>query len=277
MTDGMKESREDSASMHLTPDMCIDLLWGFIDEEASRSIENHLRTCPGCEEMLRAAVADLEALRSRGEPRLGPDGKWILEQAKLELGTEMAGASREALPSLRGVGKWLRRRYALAAAAAAGLVFILLISKGAYRRGEGLEYWIPADRPLRTLRSAAPAERLTTLRQGIAAYGERDLDRAIEILSGLNLEEPYESLRSIYLSSALALKGRYQEASQVLSSLDTAALPEPWRSEARWIRYVVLAETGHRNQARALLEELSKLDNDIGVRARKRLKKLGNQ
>jgi len=104
---------------------------------------------------------------------------------------------------------------------------------------------------------------------GLQAYEARDLDNAIELLAGQEAAGLQETIRRIYLGSALALKGRSAEAVSVLRTVRAQTLPDPWGSEARWTLYVVLRECGSQSAADSLLRVLARERGQVGERARR--------
>jgi hypothetical protein len=75
-------------------------------------------------------------------------------------------------------------------------------------------------------------------------------------------------VRRVYLGSALAFQGRYQQAVECLSPLRESVIPDPWGTEARWTLCVALYGAGERGAADSLLSVLSKVDESARIRAR---------
>jgi Flp pilus assembly protein TadD len=104
---------------------------------------------------------------------------------------------------------------------------------------------------------------------GLEAYNRRDAEKAIAALGEAEAEGLAESLRLVYLGSALAWSGEYQKAIGVLNELADTSLPEPWASEALWTKYVSLDRSGRRASADSLLRILADSPDEIGDRARR--------
>ena len=82
-----------------------------------------------------------------------------------------------------------------------------------------------------------------------------------------------ETVRKVYLGSALALSGEHREAADILDGVSLDSLPEEWRGEAQWTLYVALDESGREARADSLLQALSQKAGEIGERARRTLER----
>ena len=123
-------------------------------------------------------------------------------------------------------------------------------------------------------RAAVEATSSEDLAAGLEAYGDRDLEGAIDLLRSAEASGHLEEIRKIYLGSALAWNGAYPEAVSVLQEVSARTLPDPWGSEARWSLYVALKGSGWQRGADSLLHILSEESGEIGERARSRLREI---
>ena len=105
--------------------------------------------------------------------------------------------------------------------------------------------------------------------KGFAAYDRRDLAAARRLLSAPASSEPLETLRRIYLGSALAWIGDYAETAALLGSVKLDEVPEPLRGEARVCLYAAWVGAGRKASADSLLRLLRAEPGEIGERARR--------
>lgn len=109
------------------------------------------------------------------------------------------------------------------------------------------------------------------LRAGFEAYARRDLDAAIRALTLARAEGEMESMRRIYLGSALVLRGEFRPAVGVLRALPANELPESLGDETSWTLFVALSRAGDTGSADSLLTLLGQRAGTVGDRARRRL------
>lgn len=260
-------------TLHMNEDMCIDLLSGLLKEEQSKTLLNHIRRCPSCEQIFQTAAAGFETARSRGEPSKDSRGQWAFQQIN-DISDEKISIRRKS-SSWRDFFKILSPARAALLLGASAAVIAALIFLNIHRdyNQEALEYWIPDDRAILTPRSGS-GNTDQMFWNGISAYNARDLDSAVKFLRISNARNSYDNLRDIYLASALSLRGKYKEALRIITSINLTHMPEPWRSETGWIRYIALSKTNRNEEAQKILDQLAELENDIGVQARERKKQL---
>jgi hypothetical protein len=113
-----------------------------------------------------------------------------------------------------------------------------------------------------------PPEDLTL---GLKAYDAGEFERAKAHLTHarlVELNDVQETVRKIYLGSALAWTKEYGEAAQVLERIDYLSVPGRWRGEAQWTLFVALRVSGREASADSLLQILMKKPGEIGERAR---------
>lgn len=240
---------------HLNDDACIDILSGALSREQAGELLDHTRACPQCEARFRAAAAEYETLSAQAADTL-------------------ANPAEPPAIALAPRGRRVRRVRRIVAAAgvvaAAAAAVVLLLPKGP---GAPPEYWLPAARESIDIRSL-PDSGEEQLTDGLAAYDARRLDAALAALATARVSGPFEDIRRIYLASALAIDGRPDEALPVLDGVEVDALPQPWRSQAHWIRALALDASGREEDAVVLLEMLAAGDGDLAGRAAARLREL---
>lgn len=243
---------------HINEDTCTDIVTGLLPASDVARVLDHVRDCADCEAMLRAHVTDFESFRASAHAA-APAAE---RQARLTAATETVRAPG-------GGFNWRAVAQPLGIAAAA--VFVIAVVLPILRTSPPPPtYWIPSDREFVEVRSPGHTAD-EAFYSGVRAYRARDIDGAIELLSGADVSGSYETLRVVYLASALTLVGAHEDALSVIDALSLARVPEPWRSEARWIQYIALVGVGETGRAGDLLLELSQLEGAIGQLARDRL------
>jgi hypothetical protein len=153
-----------------------------------------------------------------------------------------------------------------AAIAAAALLLVLLPEK---ERSVSTLNWLPLSAEGPSLRSSVEAIANKDLAAGLDAYAARDLDQAITLLERAEASEQMETIRKIFLASALAWSGNHAEAVSVLQTINLRTLPDPWGGEAHWTLYVALEKSGQTASADSLLRILAQERGDVGDRARR--------
>jgi hypothetical protein len=221
---------------HATDDRLIDLAHGLLDPEESSMCLAHVGKCRTCEDRFRAIAGEHARLVAHAAP--APVG---------------------------------RRRPILVAAAS---LAALLVLGAALRFGRTSDagpspYWLPIEREQAVLRSHSDATAPADLARALAAYEKEDARLAARLLNEAEIPEEYEPLRDLYLASALALDGRAAEAAAVLDRLHIDTLPEPWRTQGRWVAYAIARARGDDDRAAALLERVARANGEIGDLARR--------
>jgi len=247
---------------HLSEATLIELIHSLLAGDERAAAARHLRDCQQCEKQLMVLLGEHERARAR-MPVRGAGGAFV----------RSPGASGEAADSrviVPDAAVWRRRPtlVAVLAVAAAVAAAVLFSPQALHRAGSPIEspdYWIP--RALHVGETRAPGMS-PDLEAAIDAYQGRDLDRVIALLAD-RFVYPDDVRGRLYLGSALALSGRYQEALGVLEP-DAIDLwpPEP-RAIARWYRYVALAALGRDREAGRLLDRLAGEPGEIGELARR--------
>jgi hypothetical protein len=221
-------------SAHATDDRLIDLAHGLLEPAERSACLAHVGKCSACEVRFRAIAG---------------------EHARL---------AAEVAPSISSHGT----RYAVAASIAA-----LLLVAAALRFGRTTDapapYWLPIEREQAVLRSHGDGEAPAEFARALEAYAQQDARRAARLLREANVPKEYLPLRDLYLASALELGGDAAEAQAVLDRLHIDTLPEPWRTQARWVDYTSARDQDQDDRAAALLETLARASGEIGELARR--------
>ncbi|MGH9869859.1 MAG: hypothetical protein ACREAA_17070 [Candidatus Polarisedimenticolia bacterium] len=228
---------------HLAEDALIDLLHGLLPAGEAESMLGHMRSCSACEERFRMAARDNERARAVGAPLMRPAN----------------GASR--------------RRWKVAGVAA-GILMGALLAVLLRDRPAVEPYWLPVEEDQVSLRSLDTDEPPRELLSALDAYKERDARRALEWLERAPVSSSYRGVRDVYLASALVNDGRNAEAGRVLRGLGLETMPQPWRSRARWLLYLVMKEDNDPG-APALLNQLADDPDVVGEWARRELRSAG--
>lgn len=249
------------ASDHIDDDVCVDLLNGSLSETQRDRVFGHIRSCAACERLLQERVADRERLRA-----LHP-----VPRDRSTRPAESNGLVRLIQPLLSPLRLLTPRpglSLAVATVAVLLLVVLVVVPDRSDRSSESGPFWLPMDAAGLQLRDTGAGDDDEALVAGLRAYAERDLPRAIELLSAIELAGPDEMMRKIYLGSAVAHLGEYERAATLLETVDVDLLPNPWGGETRWTLYECWRQLGRDEQAAALLDELGETDGVIGDRAR---------
>ncbi len=246
-------------STHFTEDSCLELILGLLtDFEATLMVE-HAASCAPCAEMLRARSAEVETAAASMPPELLRPATLRAEAAAAKAGAGFFERLRAALwPTRLGF-----------ATAAAALLLLVVLPRTLRDTPTDLLRSIP--RPGEELQLRIGSGGSPELSVAIDAYDRGDLDNAVHMLQELELAEPLESLRRVYLGNALARSGEYARAVDALESIPFDLVPDPWSSEARWTLYVALLEDGRAGGADSLLRVIAKEPGDVGDRARERI------
>ncbi|MBI5169214.1 MAG: hypothetical protein HZA61_06975 [Candidatus Eisenbacteria bacterium] len=222
---------------------------------ACREMFEHARTCAECEERLRSTFGSHE--RGRAEY------------------AGAVGAARARSRSLDGRLLFAPRIVLVAAA-------FLAVFGGAWLAARLERPVGRVEAPPPTVLPAIHLEDLATTRAGVGAdsvvlhglqaYERGELARAADLLAAPSADEEFDILRRVYLASAQLRLDQPDSALVTLRSVRFATLPEPWRSENEWTRYVACLRTGEVARADSLLGELSLRVGPVGERAKRRLR-----
>jgi len=245
-------------SGHLTEELCDDAAAGLLSHSELKTVGNHVRACEPCETLLQRCMGEYEKRRARTQPRRAPSGELVLDALP------HSEASRQDGPRFPWMADTRRLSWGAATLAAAAVLALLLLP-----RGNTEQFWLPVDSGIIQLRSV-DATASSNLREGLLAYENHRGEEAAKTLARIS-DGPYRELALLYGASALLNSGRPGQALAALDDMNPRAVPEPWRSEANWIRFLVLDETGRNAEAQTLLKELAMAPGDVGERARVRM------
>lgn len=254
-------------------DQCIDLLHGLLPPQEREALLNRMAADPDLEALFRRLVSERERLRATRKLERLPAGDLVVAGPDIvPAGREPAGQGPARAVSRAGWLDRLDRHRGLAltsglAAVAALLVFTFLPREQA-SHSVSLIRPLPAYEEDLQVRSAETAQLDPELVAGLRAYSDQDYRDASRRLQKARSEGPLETVRQLYLGSALAQLARWEQVVTVLGSAATTPLPDPWGSEARWTLAIALAETGNQIRADSLLQELAVEPGEVGVRAR---------
>ncbi len=241
---------------HIDADQCVNLLRDLLEPEERGRVLAHLGACPRCEARFREMAADDELRWARVRLRRDAGGRLFLDHRGPV--ARRAGAGPAWRLSWPRIGLWT--------AAAAVITIAILLLRAAPGPVADLPP-LPGVPGQTTFRDAARIAG-PHLAEGLAAYEEGEYDRAVALLSASPVQGPWETMRRIYLASALAMTGRYREAADHLRTVPRADLPDTWDAEARWTLYVALRESSQETAADSLLDVLANEPGSVGERAR---------
>jgi len=278
---------------HLDEHGCLDLLHGLLSSDEEEKILSHLAVCPACERLLRERAADVARRKATRVLRFLPQGELAVEKR----GTALRIPEHEKHRSRGIVGQvwrslWVacrRPRFQLAAGlAVVAAVFLLILwphdietpeAPGA--SGSLLLHALPSYSFRLQPREVPGTGPRDDLMAGLAAYDSGDFEGAVEVLRRAREPGPegahqepglgrvHQMVRDIYLGSALARMGKYEEVVEVLGAVSLLLVPDPWGSEARWTLYVALTGCGRETAADSLLRLLVREPGEVGERARR--------
>ncbi len=276
-------SEQGIAGPHLDEDRALDLLLDLLPEWEVEAIGSHLASCGRCEDLLRQRGALLERRRAAPEATAmlaslaDPEGSAGEEPAFIERRRQRQEGEGQIGGPWRAVGSrsWLRafRRpvFALglggAVLAVVAIVLLTANPKKAVLLPTTAE-WLPSASETLNLRNEATRQQVKDLAFGLRAYDRRELSVAIRALSAARTTDAMETLRLVFLGSALTRAGEYARAVQALRSCPLQRIPEPWHGEAHWTLLVALHGAGDDAAADSLLRVLADEKGAIGGRAR---------
>ena len=284
----MSHPEEELVGPHLDEDRILDLLLELLSESELETAGRHLATCPRCEDLLRHRGALLERRRASQALAAGLESTDVPEGTTNQQGeSETAGPGRTAAWNGRGAGwkqpavglRWLvgtirRPRYALGLGGGILVAIALLLLTADPNREvpyPSSAEWLPSAGERLNLRNDTGGAPVQDLATALDAYDRRDLPTAIRTLSAVEASGAMETMRLVFLGSALTQAGEYPRAVQILRSSPLQRLPEPWRGESSWTLLVALHGAGEAAAADSLLHVLADQTSAVGARARRLL------
>jgi tetratricopeptide (TPR) repeat protein len=280
MNNSSKSSSEGNGQyFHLDEHTIMDCLLGLMSPSQEQKTIAHLLECPSCEKLFQERSAEIERFHATRILRSTPERKFYVEKrgTAAQSGAKESSRHQDVKEYIRD-SIWARFRRPHIQLAGALVVAIIVAVVIVWPQFLGTPP--PADlyvlRPYsfqlqqREIPGTAPNE---DLKAGLEAYDKKEFEQAIELLEKAPIPEhtAHETIRQIYLGSALAWKGEYEEAVAVLDEVPFALVPGEWGKEAQWTLYVSLRESGHQASADSLLHVLSVKSGEVGERARRHL------
>jgi hypothetical protein len=233
--------------LHITDDRLIDLTHHLLPEQEEKDALEHLEGCEVCEARFRELLNDYETAKSRFQTSK-TDGKGVIS-----------------LPRRRP-----RRLGAVAVVASA--IIVAAIGHFALHRSSSGPYWIDTD-AISSPQRGEDELASQALTDAFAAYARHDVKASVEQLRDAPVpnDEMLSSLRLLLLASAEVNAGQAKDGLDDLEKLSVDTLPPQWRSEARWVQYLALRESGDTEAARARLQTLVSEEGRIGQLAREEM------
>jgi hypothetical protein len=288
MRDQTKTNNEGGErSFHLDEHLIIDFLLGCLSQGENEKILQHLAECPACEKLFQRRAAESERFTATKVLRFLPDGELVVEKRgtavradggekeKNDLWNYFSSKILNIWNSLHGGFRQPRFQLAGGLAAVAALLLIVWFHSARTPDTPHLYMLRPYSFQLQS-RDALQAAPSDDLKAGLNAYGKEDFKRAIELLQRTDVPEQaaaHETIRKVYLGSALAWNGDYEEAIEILETVPFPLVPPEWSREAHWTLYVAFKESGREQSADSLIKILSGKSGEVGERARRLLKK----
>jgi hypothetical protein len=232
---------------HATDESLLDLLNGLMLPNDVESTMGHIRQCRVCENRMRELLREREMLVANGFP--------VVRSGSVEMPRRPR-----------------RRKLALSLGTLAAALLVVLLAHG-HRVNEPEPYWIPVGDQERTILRSDPGDAGATIDDVLRAYVDRDAATAVDQLRKMGTADrshTANTLRDLYLASALVNCGHAAEGLDVLRQPTVANMPRPWRLYARWVTFLALSDTGRKDEAMSLLEELSAEPGPVGDLARSR-------
>lgn len=233
------------AERHLGEDDLLDLAHGALDDAREAPLLAHLRACAACEARLRGVAGVRERFRARGE---------AVRRGRPARSRPLARPLRLLVPAF---------------AVVAALAFWMTRDNDA---PAGFP-WLPDASSLVVTRDGGSDTGDAKLREGLAAYARRDAAAAIEALGRASASGAFESVRRVYLGSALAQAGRAEEAAVILERTPFESLPEPWRSEGGFTLAALWRDAGNAAAADSLFGIVAKGEGPAAARAKDALRR----
>lgn len=255
--------KPNATGWHLDDDMCVDLVLELLPANGASAAVQHVEQCADCEQRVREVAGEYEDLLVRVH-----DGE-LRATLRRSIGakTQVRPARSSAWSSLLTAFKQPPLRFAAGLAVVVLIVLLFLPTRSPNRDFRLLEKLPPftSEAERRTELPLTLGDRLIS---GLDAYDRDDFDRAQRELRAARSTGPVDLYRQIYLASALALSGQYDESTKLLESLPLDLVPEPWSSEARWTLFVAFRASEQNVRADSLLHVLAQEPGEIGERAR---------
>ncbi|MFH1278040.1 MAG: hypothetical protein ABIK65_06655 [Candidatus Eisenbacteria bacterium] len=257
-------------SLHLDEDACLDLIHGLLTGSDAETAISHMGGCADCENRFRAMAAERERLRATRRLRSRDGGEISVEKLGRGVPLPEEEAERTEPAPLPPAGRNRRPRYYLAggAAAAAMILFLILSPFREAPPDRGDLRWLPPLSGELDFRAPGDGADDADLDDGLAAYEDRDLSRAVDLLERAEVSGTLGMIRDVYLGSARAWRGENDRAIEILSKVPAEILPDPWGSEARWTLYLAYGRSGAETAADSLLHLLAEEGGEVGDRAR---------
>ncbi|MBU1702088.1 MAG: hypothetical protein KJ970_20165 [Candidatus Eisenbacteria bacterium] len=264
------------SSGHLREDLLLDLLHNLLPKAERDMALSHLSVCSQCESEFQEMVSRRERLRAMAklttnaageielQTRSGSDPVKCGEAASQPVSDQISRTWKGLLSILK------RPRNQFGAALVVATAALLLVIWSQHEDADTASdlYWLPRSSQEMQFRSGSGDAIHEILADGLDAYAHRDLKSAIQHLESAQAMGHLETVRKVYLGSALAMSRRYGEAAELLNSVSSRSLPDPWGSEARWTLYIALKKSGRTSLADSLLNVLAAETGAIGDRAR---------
>jgi tetratricopeptide (TPR) repeat protein len=265
---------------HLDEHLVLDFLLGCLSPTENEKVLLHLTECPACEKLFQRRVAESERFDATRILHVLPDGELAVERR----GTAARAKSWES-PNLWSylIKFWQdvrmrcsRPRFQLAGGLAAVTALFLIVWFHGVRTSDTSPLYLlrPYSFQLqsREVPGTAPGE---DFKAGLDAYNNKEFKLAIELLQRAKDSEQtaaHETIRRVYLGSAFAWNGDYEEAIEILETIPFPLVPPEWSREAHWTLYIAMKESGRDESADSLIEILSGKPGKVGERARTLLK-----
>ena len=274
-SDGMKNQGD---GFRMNEDLCLDLMHELLPADEKEELLTRISLDPVLEQTFREMVAERERLKASRRLQVLSTGELAIEVVhasdtpNMERGADRAqresrGWSRQWERLLAGLRR-PRFRLTLGLASAAALVFLVVWPQIRSTPHSGLLQRLPSYGDDLRFRAAAEFSSDDNLIAGLEAYGQGHDQRAISLLEATVTADDLETVRRLYLGSALAHRGKYQEAVAHLEAFASSSLPDPWGSEARWTLFVALMGSNRAASADSLLHILAAEPGEVGERAR---------
>ncbi|MBD3336649.1 MAG: hypothetical protein GF355_14145 [Candidatus Eisenbacteria bacterium] len=258
---------------HLSDHQILDLVHGLLDQEVRARAVNHAAVCPACEVRLQEQAGWRERLRARHRLCTSPRGEIVIRS--IPVSDEAPTGPRPSAADLwNRVRDWwrsaagLRGDFGLGLATAAAVVVLLLAVPLQNSSVEEAPSWMPVPHGELRFRNGDGISADPNLQHGLEAYGRRDLRNAIYYLRRAQTAGGLETVRRIYLGSALYRVGDYESAIALLQTVDLETLPDPWGRVARLTLHAALRDAGRTAAADSMGTILSREpDQGAGARA----------
>lgn len=240
------------STQHPGPDRLLDLALELLPPRLREATLDHLVHCIGCDEQFQAIMASHVRAEAEKESVFAGGGPARLARAQ---------ARRVSPPHL------------LAAAAVLLVALGVVWTAGRHRVGVALPGAkllprLPAADLRGTIRSEGVTAADSVVLRGLDAYNRGDAREAERLLESARVSGRMADVRRIYLGSLRMQRGDAKGARGLLTGMQEVAIPEPWKSEARWTLALALAGTGDRAAADSLLDVLAAEQGPVAERAK---------